>query len=77
MNNILNKADDLHGRVQGVHSGLRNVSDFGTQDGGADLIRIHTGNIYTINDDITHPLIDGATCSEYAVSLSLLLFPWC
>ena len=59
VNHVLDEADDLLGGVQGVHGGLGDVGDFGAQDGLADGIGVHAGNVLPVDDDIAADVVQG------------------
>ena len=59
VNHVLDEADDLLGGVQGVHGGLGDVGDLGAQDGFADGIGVHAGNVLPVDDDIAADVVQG------------------
>ena len=59
VNHVLDEADDLLGGIQGVHSRLGDVGDLGAQNGLADGIRIHAGNILSVDDDVAAHVMQG------------------
>ena len=59
MDHVLNEADDLLGGVQGVHGRLGDVGDLSAQDGLADGVRVHAGDVFAVNDDVAADVVQG------------------
>ena len=57
MDNVFYETDDFLCRVQGIHSGLRNVGDLVAQDIFPDVIRFHSGNLFSIYDNIAADVV--------------------